>query len=357
MSEKMRAVRLYAPGDVRCVEVDIPAIEKVNDVIVKVKSCGVCGSDIPKVMVKGAYHYPITIGHEFAGKVISVGSDVKSLLPGDRITVMPLLNCGKCDYCKIGQAVMCDDYDYYGSRTDGAMAEYVRVRAENCLLLPPKVDYEMGSMTDPASVALHAIRKAGIEPGQKAAIYGLGAIGYLAVQWLKAIGCKTVLVVDLFDDKLKLAETLGADYCINAKEQDAVKKILEFTDGKGADVVIELAGSKITQVQAIQSARKGGKVVFCGISYDDLTIPNSALQNILRGELQLIGSWNSSIAPLPINEWQSALDFMQKGLIDTKSLVTHRYKLEDCQKAFDMMYKRMEVFTKVLFKPEEMQKQ
>ena len=118
---------------------------------------------------------------------------------------------------KIGEAVVCDNYDYYGSRIDGAMAEYINVCADNILKLPPGVDYEAGSMTDPSSVALHAVRKANILPGQSAVVFGLGAIGYLTVQWLKSMGCNTVIAVDIYDNKLKLAEMLGADYCVNGK--------------------------------------------------------------------------------------------------------------------------------------------
>ena len=353
MAHKMRAVQLFSPGDVRCVEVDVPQIKKGNDVIVKVKSCGVCGSDIPRVMSKGAYRYPITIGHEFAGQVYEIGMDVANIQPGDRVTIMPLISCGKCKFCRVGEAVVCDNYDYYGSRIDGAMAEYISVCADNILEIPQGVDYESGSMTDPVSVALHAVRKARIEPGQTAIVFGLGAIGYLTVQWLKAVGCARVFAVDIYDDKLRLAERLGADYCINGKTQDVIKTVRELTGNMGTDASIELAGSKITQVQAIQAVRKMGTVVYCGISYEDLVIPNSALAAILRGELEIRGSWNSSIAPLPINEWETALGFMKNGKIKTDLLISHRYRLEDCQKAFNMAYNKTEVFTKILFKPED----
>jgi L-iditol 2-dehydrogenase len=349
----MRAVQLFSPGDVRCVEVDIPQIQQSKDVIIKVKSVGVCGSDIPRVMSKGAYRYPITIGHEFAGQVTEVGPDVNNVKPGDRVTIMPLIPCGVCKFCQIGEAVVCDNYDYYGSRIDGAMAEYINVCADNILKLPPGVDYEAGSMTDPSSVALHAVRKANILPGQSAVVFGLGAIGYLTVQWLKSMGCNTVIAVDIYDNKLKLAEMLGADYCVNGKTQNVVETIMDLTNGFGVDASIELAGSKITQIQSIEAVRKLGTVVYCGISYDDLLLPNNVLSKILRGEIKLKGSWNSSIAPLPINEWESSLAAMKSGKLRTDPLVTHRFRLEDCQEAFNMMYNKTEVFTKVLFKPED----
>ncbi|HHU63127.1 MAG TPA: galactitol-1-phosphate 5-dehydrogenase [Clostridiales bacterium] len=353
MAQKMRAVRLFAPGDVRCVEVDIPKIEQPDDVIVKVKSCGVCGSDIARVMEKGAYRYPITIGHEFAGEVAEVGSDEYGIEVGDRVAVMPLIPCGKCKYCAIGEFVLCDEYQYYGSRIDGAMAEYIRVKAHNILKMPLGVDYEAGSMVDPTSVGLHAVRKTKIEPGQSGVVFGLGPIGLITMQWLKALGCDKVFAVDIFDDKLDLADRLGADYCINGKKQDAVEAIMELTSGEGVDISIELAGSIITQDQAIRATKKMGTVVYCGISYDDLVLSNATVNRILRGELTIKGSWNSSIAPLPINEWESSLKFMKNGKVKVNPLISHRFRLEECQECFNMMYHKTEVFNKVLFKPED----
>lgn len=347
----MRAVQLFKPGDLRCVDVDRPEIKEADDVIVKVKACGVCGSDLERVMVKGAYHHPITIGHEFAGVVEEAGKEA-GFSEGDRVTVMPLIPCGKCDYCRIGQYVFCEDYLYYGSRIDGAMAEYISVKSGNLLRLPLKVDFEMGAMTDPVSVALHAVRKAAIIPGQSAVVYGLGAIGFIAMQWLKTVGCTKLFAVDVFDEKLQLAKNLGADICINGKKEDAVGIIKENTSSRGVDVAVELAGSKIAQVQAIDSVKNMGKVIYCGISYDDLVIPNTTLSRILRGEISLLGAWNSLNSPLPVNEWQSALEFMDSGRIKCIPLISHRFRLEDCQEAFEMMYNRKELFNKVMFKPE-----
>lgn len=349
----MRAVRLFAPGDVRCVEVERSQLEKDNDVIIKVKTCGVCGSDIMRVMEKGTYRYPTTIGHEFAGDIVSLGNGVQNLNLGDRVTVMPLIHCGYCNYCRMGEYVLCDNYNYYGSRIDGAMAEYIRVNADNVLKLPDNVDYEAGAMTDPVAVALHAVRKIKLEPGQQVVLLGMGPIGFLALQWLKIIGAGKVYVVDIFDEKLKQAESFGADYVINGKKQNVANLIKEQTNGEGVDAAIELAGNKVTQVQAIQVVRKMGTVVYCGISYDDLIIPNSELSKILRGELTLHGAWNSSISPFPINEWKNSLSLMDSGKIKTASLISHRFKLEECKHCFDMMYHKKELFNKVMFKLED----
>ena len=349
----MRAVRLFAPADLRCVEIEKPVIEEKDDAIIKVKACGVCGSDLMRVMVKGAYRHPITIGHEFAGVVESIGSDNKGFNPGDRVTVVPLIPCGVCDYCKMGQQVLCNNYDYYGSRKEGAMAEYIKVKADNLIKLPFNVDFETGAMTDPVAVALHAIRKCKLEPGQKAAVFGLGAIGLLAVQWLKYSGCTDIFAIDIFDEKLELAQKFGADVCINAKNENPVEIINNKTNKRGVDVSIELAGNKITQIQCIEATRKLGRVVICGISYDDLVLPNAVLSRILRCEIELTGSWNSLISPLPVDEWRASINYTGKGKILCNPIISHRYRLEDCAKAFEMMFYKKEVFNKVMFKPED----
>ncbi len=353
MTDKMRAVRLFAPGDLRCVETDKPEIEKDNDVIVKVKACGVCGSDIIRVMEKGAYYHPITIGHEFSGVVDSSASKINQVKQGDRVTVMPLIPCGKCKYCRVGEFTVCDDYAYYGSRMDGAMAEYIRVSADNILPLPINVDFEEGAITDPASVALHAIRKINLEPGQNIVVFGMGAIGLITIQWLKELGAGGVFAVDIQDEKLELAKKLGADLTINGKKEELIPFLESKIGIDNIDATIELAGSKITQVQAIETVRKMGTVVYCGISYSDLTLPNSTLTKILRGELNIVGSWNSSIAPLPISEWKTSLAFMNSGRLKINPIISHRYRLEECQECFDMMYQKKEIFNKVLFKPED----
>jgi len=353
MAQKMRALRLFAPGDIRCVEVDVPVIETDSQVLIKVKSCGVCGSDILRVMEKGTYRFPTTIGHEFAGEIVETGKAVEGFGIGDRVTVVPMIPCWACDYCKSSKPHMCDSYDYYGSRRDGAMAEYIVVEAANCLKLPANVDYDMGCMTDPISVGLHAVRQIGqIEAGMSAVVYGLGAIGFIALQWLKTMGCTEVYAVDVSDEKLRLAEELGAARGFNALECNPVEALKAAT-GDGVDIAIELAGNKITFVQSLQSVKKNGTVIYCGITYDDVLYPNAAISHILRGEITIKGSWNSSLTPLPINEWKKALEFMSTGDIKVNPLITHRFRLEDGQRAFDMMYNRSEVFTKILFKPED----
>jgi len=146
---------------------------------------------------------------------------------------------------------------------------------------------------------------------------------------------------------------VGADLTINGKKEELIPFLESKIGIDNIDATIELAGSKITQVQAIETVRKMGTVVYCGISYSDLTLPNSTLTKILRAELNIVGSWNSSIAPLPISEWKTSLAFMNSGRLKINPIISHRYRLEECQECFDMMYQKKEIFNKVLFKPED----
>ncbi len=350
MTARMRAARLYAPGDLRIEEVDVPEVHG-DRVLVAVKAVGVCGSDPARVMKNGTYSYPTTIGHEFSGQVARVGEEVKSFKPGDRVTIVPLIPCGHCEYCSVGEYNLCDGYSYYGSRVDGAMAEYIAVEESNLLRLPDQVDFESGACTDPVSVALHALRQARMEVGNSVAVLGVGPIGLLAVQWAKIMGAKEVFAIDVFEEKLAMAKEVGADYVMNARQGDPVAFVMEMTGRAGVDRVIEMAGAKITQEQSLRMVKKQGIVVFCGISYDDLVIPKAALDGLLRKEIILVGAWNSSFKPLPIHEWRISLQFMADKRIRCHPIISHRFPIADAPEVFRRIWSKKEFFSKILFTP------
>lgn len=302
-------------------------------------------------MKKGTYSYPMTIGHEFSGEVVDVGSKVTACKPGDRVTVAPLIPCGTCDYCKVGKFNLCDHYSYYGSRVDGAMAEYVAVEECDILLLPEELDFESGACTDPVAIAFHAMRQGDMKAGKSVVVLGVGPIGLFAIQWARVMGAKDVFAIDIFDEKLRIAKELGADYTVNAKKEDPVAFVLEKTHGAGVECVVEIAGSKITQEQGLRMAKKEGTVVFCGISYDDLVIPSTTLDGILRKEIHIVGAWNSVFSPLPVNEWAVSLHFMAKGHIKCHPVISHRFRLDDAPQVFERLWKKEEFFNKVLFLP------
>lgn len=347
----MKAVRLYKPGDIRFEEVEIPKIN-ANEVLINVKATGACGSDVPRAMETGAHIYPIILGHEFAGQVEEVGKKVKYIKKNDRVTAYPLLPCYQCEFCKVGMYNLCNNYSYIGSRENGSFAEYIKLPAENVLKLTNDIDYETGATTDPAAVALHGFRKAHLNPGDKVAIIGAGAIGLFALQWAKILGARQVLVIDLFDEKLKIAENLGADDLINANKRDVVKEVLDKTEGKGVDIVIESSGAKSSQAESLLIANKLGKIVFIGISHNSLQLNEKQVDNLLRKELNIIGSWNSINMSMSIDEWRTALHFMSIGQLRAKPLITHKFGFKDVKKAFEMMYDQSEIFIKVMFFPD-----
>ncbi|HHY32261.1 MAG TPA: galactitol-1-phosphate 5-dehydrogenase [Firmicutes bacterium] len=347
----MLAARLYAPGDIRVEEVPVPEVGE-REVLIKVMAAGICGSDPPRAMSTGTYSYPLTIGHEFAGEIAATGSGVKGLSPGERVTAIPLIPCGSCGYCRAGQYNLCDQYDYIGSRTDGAFAQYMKTRAENVLVIPDSVDFETAATSDPAAVALHAVRKAGITVGDTVAVLGVGPIGLFAVQWAKLVGAIMVMAVDIYDEKLEIARRLGADICVNARKDDPVAMVNQITSGKGINRVIETAGVPQTQHQGCLIASKLGSVVFCGISHAGLELSEAAVDRVMRREISVFGSWNSGDVTLPYeDDWKTTLCFMGQGKIVAKPFITHRYPLIDVPKVFDDIWNGHMVHGKVLFLP------
>jgi len=353
----MKAAVLYGIGDLRFEEVPLPQI-KEGEALIKVKACGICGSDIARVMEKGTYSFPLIPGHELSGEVAEIREKISSFEKEDkgvsfknrdRVAVVPLLPCHRCPHCQVGEYNLCDNYDYLGSRCNGGFAEYVKVARENLIKIPPGVSFEEAALTEPASVALHALRRAKIEVGDKVAILGTGPIGVLLAQWVRIWGASEVYLVDVREEKLRVAQEYGFTEVINASKRDTVKSILEKTKQRGVDVSIEAAGAPITFKQSIQIARKGGKVIFLGIMNGEVTLSDELTSSILRKELTMYGTWNSRFPHLPKNEWAATLHFMKIGKLKVKPLITHKFGLKEAKEAFQMMYKGKEFFNKAMF--------
>jgi L-iditol 2-dehydrogenase len=350
VSRRMRAANLYAPGDLRVEQVPIPEPGR-NEVLLKVKACGVCGSDISRIMDIGTYRYPTIPGHEFSGEVVAWGLGVEKAKMPEKLTVVPLIPCQSCSYCKIGDHHLCEQYSYLGSRRDGAFAEFVIVPAMNVVPLPENVDFDLGAMTDPAAVALHAVRHLNIRPGDRVAAFGVGAIGAFALQWAKIVGAGETIGVDVVPERLGVASLLGADFCINGDVEDPVEVIRDHTQGRGIERTLELAGNPVTQEQSVLVTAKRGSCVWAGISHRSLTISEKAVDDILRKEMTVKGSWNSSYTPL-VNDWETALSFMGKGRLRSDNIISHRLPLEKVPQSLKMMQDRKVYFNKVMFFPE-----
>jgi len=336
----MMAAVLHEPGDLRYEKWNIPKIGD-RDVLL----------DLHRIMVDGTYQFPCIPGHEFSGEIIETGSDVQECSVGDRVTAAPLIPCMKCEWCLQGQYNLCEDYDYVGSRSDGAFAEYMRIPAANVLKLPDNVDFEEGAMTDPAAVALHAIRRAGgIRTGETVAVLGTGPIGMLACQWAGIMGAGKVIATDIVNDKLRIMKELGVDIVINASENSVVEKVMVETNGKGADLLIETAGSVETHRQALLAARKRGRIVHIGRAYTDVLLPDDIFTKIFRQELNIHGAVNSNFSPLD-SEWKTVLEYVSSGKLKMKPLISHRLPLADISNTFRKIYNKEMVYNKIIFSP------
>jgi L-iditol 2-dehydrogenase len=348
----MQALVLHKVGDARYETVPRPTAGP-GEVLVRVGFCGVCGSDIPRTFVKGTYQFPTICGHEFAGTVESCGAEVTDYRPGDRVVVFPLLWCGRCTACERGSYVQCADYDYYGSRRDGGFAEYVAVPPRNLLRVPEGVSMEAASMTEPAAVALHALKRAGGGfLGATVAIFGAGPIGLMTAQWARMMGAAQILVFDLIPEKLAMARQLGFTLALNARECKPVERIHELTHGHGAEVCVEAAGVPATLTQALAAARNNGRVVILGNPSGDVTLPAALISQAMRRELDILGTWNSSFSAAGNNDdWHAVLAAAAAGAIDLDSLVTHRVPLARAFDALKMMRDQSKFFAKVLIQP------
>ncbi len=327
MSAPMPAIRLHAVGDLRLESLDRPR-PKAGEVLVRVAWCGVCGSDLPRMFVKGAHRHPLVCGHEFAGVVAEVGPQVESCRPGDRVAVFPLVWCGRCPACELGEYARCADYDYLGSRRDGGFAEYVTAPARNLIPVPATVPLAAAALVEPAAVALHALRRAGgVGPGQSVAVFGAGPIGLLAAQWARLYGA-AVLLFDLDPRKLELARQLGLTSAYDPREAAPETVCRQATGGRGVHLAIEAVGAPVTLVQALSAARSGGRVVLLGNPSADATLPSALLSQILRGELSIYGTWNSVYRPAAEDDdWRTALEAMADGRLQTEPLITRREPL------------------------------
>src|SRR5689334_3633097 len=241
-----------------------------DDVLVRVRACGICGSDIHGYDGStGRRIPPLVMGHEAAGVIEQTGRSVEGFKAGDRVSFDSTVSCGKCDFCRSGQINLCDNRTVLGVscgdyRRHGAFAEYVAVPARILYKLPDTLPFERAALIEAVSIAVHAVGRHVPKPDDTVVVVGSGMIGVLVIQVLKDKGCRNIVAVDVDEEKLKLAQRMGATRTINAKAGDVPAAVRELSGGKGADVSFEVVGHTDTVLTAIRSLRKGGTVVLIG---------------------------------------------------------------------------------------------
>jgi L-iditol 2-dehydrogenase len=337
----MQAAVMYKPGDIRLEEVPKPEPKK-GEALLRIAAVGVCGSDIPRMLTKGAHRMPIICGHEFSGEIVEVGEEVSGFDIGELVGVAPMLPCRVCDQCTTGNFSRCRNYDYFGSRRDGAYAEFVAAPVGNLLKAPKGTDPRAIAMTDPASIALHAVWKAPPTMGERGAVVGCGPIGLFAIQWMRLMGCTDIVAIDLASAKLEQAREAGATQTFLSHEAPA-----DLT----CDLIVEAAGVPPSINLAARLAAPGGHVVFIGIPVGDVPLDNKTFQHFLRQEVSLHGAWNSFSPPFPGKEWTVSLAALADGTLKWEFMITHELPLRDLPRMFETIRGRNEHFSKVMFRP------
>ena len=345
----MRAYVLHGVNDLRLEEVE-KSILQDDRVMVEVKAAGICGSDIPRIYTNGTYHFPTIPGHEFSGKVVQVGKNVDSNWLNKRVGLFPLIPCKECGPCRKKQYEMCKSYSYLGSREDGGYAEYVTVPAENLVELPETVSYEAAAMMEPMAVAVHAMRRMNIRSDESVVICGLGTIGLLLFMFLKEAGISDILVVGNKDFQKKTILELGISeecYC-DSRVQDVERWIMDKTSGAGIDVFFECVGKNETIIQAINSTISGGKVMLLGNPHSDMDFEQKVYWKILRNQLTLKGTWNSSFICEDNDDWHYVLEKVAEGKVKPETLITHKLNFEELEKGLIIMRDKTEDYVKVM---------
>lgn len=316
----MRAAVLHAPGDLRVEEVPTPA-PGPGEVLLRVARCGVCGSDVPRLVANAAHRYPVILGHELSGTVDTVGEGVSSELVGRRAACAPLLPNFADPQCARGNYSLGQGYGFIGSRQPGGFAEYVVMPTRNAVLLGDDVDFTAGAFLEPLTVGLHALQIMDFRPGRPVAVTGVGAIGLLLVQSLRALGAGVIAAFDVDPDRLAQARALGADQVHDSRETAVEQAAFDVLKQHGFDYVFETAGAPAAEVLALRLAAPKGRVMYVGTPHVALTLQPHEFELMNRKELVVQGSWMNYSAPFPGWEWETGAQLLRRGRVRTESLV------------------------------------
>ena len=340
----MKALSLTEYNHLVYEDVPVPSVAD-DEVLVRVRACGICGSDVHGMDGStGRRRPPIIMGHEAAGVITEVGKQVKDWKQGDRVTFDSTISCGACWYCQRGLINLCDHRTVLGVsceeyRQHGAFAEYVALPHRILYRLPDAVSFEQAAMVEPVSVAVHAVNCTPISLGDTAVVVGVGMVGLLVVQALRIAGCGKIIAVDLEAPKLKLALALGADVSLKADECNVAEEVKSHTDGRGADVAAEVIGLSPTINTAVACLRKGGHLALVGNFRPSVEIP---LQAVVSRQLTLAGSCASN------GEYPACLDLLARKAINADALVSATPPLAEGAAWFKRLYDREPGLLKVI---------
>jgi L-iditol 2-dehydrogenase len=346
----MKALTLTAYNELSYGEAPKPELTEY-DVLIAVKACGICGSDVHGMDgSSGRRRPPIIMGHEAAGEVVEVGAAVTAWKAGDRVTFDSMViprDCA-CDFCREGTPNLCDERRVLGVsceeyRQHGAMADYVRVPEHIIYRVPPTLSYEQAAFAEPVSIALHAVNRVAMTKNATALVIGCGVIGLLVIQALKRRGCTTVWACDLNEARLSLAKKTGADEVFVSNQVDVLAEVMKRTNGEGVPIVVECVGFGPTVTLAVDASRKGGQISLVGNLAAKVDLP---LQKVVTREITLYGSCASS------GEYAEGLEAIEKGEIVIDPLLSAVVPLSEGGEWFHRLHSGKEPLIKVVLKPE-----
>ena len=324
----MKAIQIVKPGELRIIDMEKPHIDEKNNILVKMRAAGICGSDV------GIYHgtnaaatYPRVIGHEMVGVVEEIGSNVKELKVGDRIIVNQVVSCGECYPCRHNRGNVCDHLEVRGVHRDGGYREYMAVPEEDCYILPDNLSDADAVMIEPTTIAIQSLSRAEVEDDDVIFIIGCGALGSSILRIARLTNAK-IIVGDIVDDKLNDALKNGAHYAVNLSHEDFKEKVKEYSNGRGPTVTIDAACTKDSLMNAIKVTGNAGRVITMGFSISPTEV-NQFL--ITSKELDVRGS------RLQNKKFGEAIKLINEGKIDLSGAVSHTFNYLDAQKAFDFI--------------------
>lgn len=302
-----------------------------NEVLIKIRSAGICGSDKNRFLgLERLHHYPIVLGHEFAGEVVEAGNAVTLVRRGDRVVGVPILPCHKCIECQQGNFAQCEKYCFVGVQVQGSYAEYIKLPESNALKLADTISYDEGALVEPSTVALHALELVRFRGGEDVAIIGGGTIGLLTCEWAKILGARRVFIFDLDSEMLELSKKFGADVTLNTNDAKFYDTAMEKTSQKGFAYVFDAAGVDFTFKLAFRLAGTKSSICYVGIPNRELSYPADVFFNLYKKEFQLTGSLMSFSAPFPGKEWDLTLKQLEAGKLKFyEGLILNRLPLRD----------------------------
>jgi len=319
------------PGKIVIKNVPVPK-PKDNEVLVKVKAAGICGSDVDGYLGRHPMiGYPIILGHECSGVITAAGKKVSRKRIGEAVIVEPFALCHKCVFCRQGKYNLCNDLKIIGHQIPGAFAEYVVIESRFAHRKPANLSFEEAAVMEPATGSMHAVKRCGLRKGNFVVILGCGTIGSFALQHCKNAGAK-ILVSEIEGFKLKAARKLGASYTVNPKKEDLRKKVMKLTNGVGADCVIEAVGSQQTLDQTVPLVKKGGTIMLIG--WTGAKQDKFDLTNVTFNELKVLGTLGFC------NDHATAIKLVAQGKINIKKIITHRFSLPEVEKGIKMLHSR-----------------